>query len=523
MRMNSLSSQQGFTMVAVMVTMLVTGLLGVAAFASVNGDLPFSRDSKDRKLAYGAAEAGLNYYLFQLNRDFDYFLKCNTGPPPNASEPNPVNQKWNGVGGDPRNFRKVQGGNAEYAIEMMPATNDGFTSCQVNNGPSVIDQASTTFSLRTTGRSGDVKRSVGATLRRKSFLDFLYFTDFETHDPKVYTNAGDQADAATYCGQPRAGRDASPFNCTNIVFGDNDEVRGPLHTNDDLLTCGTPIFGRNVNDRIEVTGPAPGMAPSGGGGCPGGSPVMQGTFQAGAQTMQMPLTGQPLQARAGPAYLYTGKTTIVLSGLNMNVTNAAVTGNSGVLGTVKTLPLPPNGVIYVRQSSCSFSVSPIVANYAEPASCATLYVSGTYANSLTIASQNDIIINGDLTSTNSAILGIIADNFVRVYHPVTRDGSGNCIANVQAPRNFTIEAALVSLAHSFIVDNHSCGAHLGDLTVKGAIAQKFRGVVGTTSGTGYDKRYDYDDRFRYRSPPFFIEPVAAAWRVLRTNEQVPAR
>jgi Tfp pilus assembly protein PilX len=516
MRMNSLSRQHGFTMVAVMVTMLVTGLLGIAAFASVNGDLPFSRDSKDRKLAYGAAEAGLNYYLFQLNRDFDYWSKCTSGPPPSATEANPVNQNWNGAGTDPRNFRKVQGGKAEYALEMMPA--NGFTQCIVNNGPSVIDQASSTFSLRTTGRSGEVKRSVGATLRRKSFLDYLYFTDFETLDPKAYAAPADQADAATYCGQPRAGRDASPFSCSNIIFQDADAVNGPLHTNDDLLTCGTPEFGRNVNDRIEVVGPLPGIKASGG-SCPAGSPVMNGTFQAGAQAMLMPLTAQPLAARADPNYLYTGKTTIVLNGANMTVTNAGVNG-----GSPKTLPLPANGVIYVKQSSCSYSVAPLIADYAEPASCATLYVKGTYSSSLTIASQNDVIINGDITSSNDAIAGIIADNFVRVYHPVTRS-SGSCVANVQAPRDFRIDSALVSLMHSFIVDNWNCGAHLGTLTVNGAIAQKFRGPVGIVGSTspGYLKNYQYDDRFRYRSPPYFVEPVAAAWRVLRTNEQVPAR
>jgi hypothetical protein len=75
------------------------------------------------------------------------------------------------------------------------------------------------------------------------------------------------------------------------------------------------------------------------------------------------------------------------------------------------------------------------------------------------------------------------------------------------------------------VDNWNCGAHLGTLTVNGAIAQKFRGPVGIVGSTspGYLKNYQYDDRFRYRSPPYFVEPVAAAWRVLRTNEQVPAR
>jgi hypothetical protein len=77
----------------------------------------------------------------------------------------------------------------------------------------------------------------------------------------------------------------------------------------------------------------------------------------------------------------------------------------------------------------------------------------------------------------------------------------------------------------FVVDNFRCGAGLGNLNVTGAIAQKFRGAVGRTAGsghTGYIKNYVYDDRLKYRSPPYFLDPVQAAWKVNRSNEQVPA-
>jgi hypothetical protein len=57
-------------------------------------------------------------------------------------------------------------------------------------------------------------------------------------------------------------------------------------------------------------------------------------------------------------------------------------------------------------------------------------------------------------------------------------------------------------------------------------AQKFRGPVGTVNGTsiatGYRKDYEYNDRLRYREPPYFLDPVQASWRVARQNEQVPA-
>ena len=84
----------------------------------------------------------------------------------------------------------------------------------------------------------------------------------------------------------------------------------------------------------------------------------------------------------------------------------------------------------------------------------------------------------------------------------------------------------MSLLHSFIVDNYDCGLS-GTLTVNGAIVQRFRGPVGTVSGgtiaTGYLKDYWYDDRLRYRSPPYFLNPLKSKWEVIQTQEQVPAR
>ena len=70
----------------------------------------------------------------------------------------------------------------------------------------------------------------------------------------------------------------------------------------------------------------------------------------------------------------------------------------------------------------------------------------------------------------------------------------------------TIDAAILAINHSFIVDNYGCGSDLGTLTVNGAIAQKYRGAVGTTGGNGYVKNYNYDDRLKYIEPPSFIEP-----------------
>jgi hypothetical protein len=56
---------------------------------------------------------------------------------------------------------------------------------------------------------------------------------------------------------------------------------------------------------------------------------------------------------------------------------------------------------------------------------------------------------------------------------------------------------------------------LGHLNIFGAIAQNFRGIVGTTGGTGYLKNYNYDERLASDEPPYFLAPLKAGWKIAR--------
>ena len=117
---------------------------------------------------------------------------------------------------------------------------------------------------------------------------------------------------------------------------------------------------------------------------------------------------------------------------------------------------------------------------------------------------------------------------MRIYHPVTpaRDSStdcgtasgGNVSNDTGSLTNPYIYAAILALNHSFIVDNYDCGAQLGTLHVYGAIAQQFRGPVGTIGNSGYLKDYNYDDRLKTTEPPYFLNPVSAHWSVSRETE-----
>ena len=250
---------------------------------------------------------------------------------------------------------------------------------------------------------------------------------------------------------------------------------------------------------------------------------MNGTYNGHAGQIAPPVDdSQLLSVAESGGYHYTGKTTIVLTGSTMTVTNALINGGAPQSGVA----LPTNGVIYVSTATagCSVNYTPFNPSYSNDANCGNVYVSGTYNSSLTIATDNDIIIDGNLCNsgaacttslpapTGNAVLGLIANDFVRIYHPVSGSrgsSAGSCSAgyggNVTngtgSLYNPIIYAAILAVNHSFIVDNYDCGGEspaLGTLYVYGAIAQLFRGPVGTGGSggatSGYLKSYNYDDR-----------------------------
>jgi Tfp pilus assembly protein PilX len=536
--------QQGFTTVTLMGTLMVGGLLVAATFTAVQPDIAFTKKDEDTKQAYGAAESGLNYYLNRLGQDNSYYTHCANVQSPSL---NAVNNQWVSGTSDPRVWQTIQGATAQYTVELLAVQNSsvaGTELCVENDPTSMVDPKTGTFRIRATGRvrapstgpecsttsppatCRPAKRSIIATLRRKSFIDFLYFTNFETLDPYAYSSSGTFTPtwAATNCGDKyRAQRNT---NCADPDFISTDSIDGPFKTNDSISVCGTPIFGRDLNDAIELNGASPGWVA----GCSGGTPNFKGTVDWPAGSLPMPQSNSELEAAADPGYVFDGETRIVFNGTTMSVTNN---------GTTVSKALPPSGVIYVnnttgcstpyqRQQDYPKDPPPTNPNYMEDPGCGNVWIQGTYNSDITIGADNDVIITDDFKSSNQATVlgGLVANNFVRVFHPVTFNSDGSCNEN-GGPASLQIDAAILALNHSFITDNWYCGSPLGTLTVNGAIAQKYRGTVGTHSGgtivTGYAKDYNYNATLRYREPPYFVNPTEAAWRVVRQNEQVPAR
>ncbi len=548
--------EEGIALVTVLLVTMVLLILVAGTMTYALGSLPISRRDQDWNGGLAAAEAGLDDYLFRLNQNDQYYLY-------NAGNPDPANSAF---------------------TTWVPVPNSGATgtTCPTATPSNIpcfrysVDTTNLTSQglivVTATGRVRNVTRTIQATFRRHAFIDYLYFTDYETTDPAAYptgSNSNNSAWAQANCAKHYyEGRNAT---CTDINFLSIDTINGPLHSNDAILICGSPTFTGNVTTSWQGSA---GKMWRGNSGC-SNSPSFKPGYPKYADPLTMPPNNVAIKADAdaslgGAGCLFTGPTSITLnSNGTMDVvspfTKWPATPNNCQPGT--GVALPTNGVIYV-QNVPSVATDP---NYTSGCITSTqlngsatvqhplgypqqydatsygcrngdVFLQGTLKGRLSIAADNNIEIVANVTyqggTGGSDLLGLVANNYVEIYHAVgnsstpssAREGSlVNSYYNLKIPstgytaafHNPTVQAALLSVVHSFRAQNYNLGANtnMGSITINGAIAQKYRGLVSVSGTSGYGKNYNYDQRMKYQSPPHFLNPVAAAWQVVTWIEQ----
>jgi type II secretory pathway pseudopilin PulG len=508
------SSEGGFTMIVTLVVLVIASLLMAATWAAANGDIHLTQTDSNAKKAYYAAQAGISQYIYHLNQDINYWTYCTGGL---AASNHALNQ----VGSTTNKVAVPGTTEEEYAIQLLPSSTstEPEPKCNPANPVASMIEGGTSFSgtfrIESTGFSGNQERTIVATFGHKGFLEFIYYTKYETSDPVTYTPVRPECEA------PYGTR---PESCRRIDFIGADHINGPFHTQDNASICGEPTFGRKPSDSIE-------FLHGWRGSCEGkNEPKFLGTHvTTNLKSIEPPPSDTTLSASVEPAYHFFGKTVIVLQGSSMKITYYEKEGEGFKLVTKEGVPYPTNGLIYVssNKGTCP-TYTPFGPTYTEDTHCGNVYVEGNNTGQLTIAAENDVVIRGNITTPvngegtplTNAVLGLIANNFVRIYHPVSSRANCETATNTEpALKNITIYGAILAVNHSFIVDNYDCGQPMEKLSVFGAIAQIFRGTVGTHNGeevaSGYAKNYNYDDRLTIESPPFFLSPVAAAWIVKR--------
>ena len=191
-----------------------------------------------------------------------------------------------------------------------------------------------------------------------------------------------------------------------------------MHTNDEMFPCGSPTFGRNLQDRIE----------SGNGWRARllRRTDLQGDVASPTRHDRHAGDQRVAATRRGRRRLHLHRPRdddqFGTAPGKITVTNLPTYNNTQI-------PYPGNGVIYVKASGSCPLYSALYPSYSSKdplpkpqppnvSGCGDASISGTYDSDLTIATQNDLMVTGDVVrdSGGDAMLGLIADGFVRVEH-----------------------------------------------------------------------------------------------------------
>ena len=499
-------------MILVLGVMMVVSLLSAAVFLAVQSDATLTRADLNGKRAYAAAQSSIQAYLYALNVNASNSQWWETCSNDTAGSPTPLAVPGTTTG-------------ATYSYKPVPA--NGATACSLTDPVgSLIDGTTGTLRMAFTGYAGNATRTIVASFRTLSPLSFLWYTVYETEDTSI-------TGASSGCNRFYYQSPGPPSSC-DIYWVTGDHMNGPMYTQDQFLVSpsNAPTFGRTgTQDAIASQVPTSGSQDI----CAGSncySTAVTDPEPNVSPQVPLPADNSSLASDAAKhGVVLTGTTTLVVNGTTANGYNCPDTTQSDCVRESINLATTP--IIYSQNGSgCNSTYNPTSVSYpsftindatwgattAYYGPCGDIYISGTYSSPLTIAAANDVVVTGNLLNstdtsptgttspTGSATLGLVADEYVRVMH---------CNGSNSNP-NVTIDGAILTLGHSFFVDNYQCGGlPQGTLTVHGAIAQYYRGIVGQVAASGYLKNYNYDDRLSLILQPYLFDLQNMEWTVFR--------
>jgi len=577
-------------------------LVATMASVSVSGSVKTAAD-RSWNLAIQAAYAGLADYQSRLTADNSYELVGNAGAA--FSSTSAFSKDWSSnpaFATSGSRWAEVAngGGRTQYRYEV---DNTDYTAEGI-------------VRVRVTGKAGGMTRSIVADLKGDGFVDYLYFTDFESSDPSI-TGETQDADSTKLClpqhystlsGQYNASRACSP-----VRFTDGDTLTGPVRTNDTFMLCGTTF-----TSTVQSTAPngvyrTPYDAGSASDRNCRATASFNGGLPKNVQSIDPPSTiaNMAQEARTNdrvnvprPGCLYTGPTSFVFAGDKVTVrspltkatqyrldntgrpqadssgdvlcgspsalksaggaTISVLDDNLAYVQTVPTDTRDPNytkpgdersAIATMCQSGQSYGNGlgyPKANEYVGNAGADGLYncragdafVSGSVNGKMTIGAANFLYVTSNITyaAGTQSVLGLVGQRAVTVYNPIAckkyqtaRSGTQTvtlktCDTAVTSTSQLqygggstvTINAAIASNTGTFQVQNYAYGPQMGDLSVLGSIAQKYRGAVGVTyytstsrvdHQTGFTKSYGYDNRFQSIAPPKFLQPVSTSYGI----------
>ena len=270
------------------------------------------------------------------------------------------------------------------------------------------------------------------------------------------------------------------FWFTNNEAGVNwitgDTVFGPIHCNNILKTNGSPVFYGKVTAR---TGISPNPA------APGSQAKFYGGWEVGVEsavpTDMSYLVDLAVTSNAGaPANtvcMYDQETTFNFLA-NGNVIR---TVGANPPDTVALTDIAPDDVIYCSE---------------------TVHVEGVINGQVTIYTPDNIYIDNDIVYADNPLTNPESDDLLGLVSSSNVIISENSFNN----DNVNIQACIFAATGSFAAENYAGRPVSGTINFVGSITQNTRGAVGTWSHSvnhGFQKKYYFDGRLRYMSPPSY--------------------
>ena len=579
--------ESGMALIAVIGIGAVITILVVSGIAMAMGGVHRARDDQDWNGSLAAAYAGVEDYESRLAADPLYYKYGNPLAPftkatasaviaPPAAETNPAftlgsDATWAQVGGS--------GTGASFRYEVDNSTYGSTGTIRLRSTGRVGAETRTIVAdLRQqgfidflyftdyeiadpdiTGKPKSCAQYAWAGRPSSPTCESIQFGARDTLGGPVHSNDALQICGATFGGKvtssnnPKgtpASRYVKPTGCAKPVFeaaaGPGD-LYGPAFS----PVIGMPATNSQLKKETRTDySPTPGCLYTG---------PTSITFTAdGRMTVRSPwtqatwVTGDPVTSGSAPAACGLPGTGSGELGSPQGATVAVPDNNVIYVQDVPNVPGNPNtptsemtATIGCRSADdlqagngLGFPMAGEVVTMTDAYSCkrGDVFVRGTVHGSVTVAGENYVYVTGNLTYADSTrdVLGLVGNNAVWVWNPMACTSpagslsAGTCskVTPLLTGKDRKIDAAIISVAHTFQVQNYSIGGPRGTLSVRGAIAQRFRGTVATTQNNaivnGYAKAYTYDDRLKYTAPPKFLSPVNTTYGVTVWIETSPA-
>ena len=436
--MSRLRREDGFALPMVMVLAIALAVFSVVLIDAVTAETQRSATASVRSTAYAAAEAGLNDYLTKLLADRAYY--SHEVHPGEATRRGPTGtvgaagQQW--AGGSTwtypsgRDAWRPVGNGYEYDLQITPPSAGTPRIRVVAAGRPVGD-----------ANVGDW-RVIEALVRQASVTDFQMLADADIS----------YGSTATTYGKIYAGIDSSGVAHTVTHSG---TAYGDIYAEN--LVKGSPTLRNGAKTYTKTTIRSVLE-----------SPVNFNDFLASLVDIQRASQGGGVFLNNAAADAW--KLTFAANGTFTAQTCVKASGQPDVAaatpscGAATSYAVPANGAIYVAQSAI---------------------VSGTVNGRVTVASNADVVIGGDISYVQSGddVLGLVAANDVVVAQ--------------WAPSTLSWRAATIAQSGSWSSYSND-GSH-SSMTFTGSTATYLGGSM-----TMFRTRvYQYDATLAYLQPPWF--------------------